>query len=202
MVIKFDNGSYGVIDCKTASPSERKTEMYRRQLQAYAFALENSAEGRLCLKPITKLGVLYFGPKSFEQISLTEQSLRGNLIWHEVIRDDIGFLDFIRTVIEVLRSDTILPHTCQNCKYCKQGKSCLAGKPEASEKGCTCCNWCNYRFNMRELDNSVSAALKDLSFDHIPPCPACGTRMVKRDGKYGVFWSCQKYPECKGTRKI
>lgn len=202
MVVKFDDGSYGVIDCKTARPSDKKTEMYGRQLQAYTYALENPATGALSLTPVTRLGILYFEPNSFEQFNLAEQSFRGNLIWHEVLRNDTSFLNFIKTVAKILESNEIFPHTCQNCEYCKQGKSCLAGKKEASENGCTCCQWCKYRFQMKELDSSVSAALKDLSFKEIPPCPQCGGLMSKKVGKYGEFLSCDRYPECKGTRKI
>jgi tRNA(Ile2) C34 agmatinyltransferase TiaS len=31
-------------------------------------------------------------------------------------------------------------------------------------------------------------------------CPECGGAMISRSGKYGTFWGCKKYPECKGTR--
>lgn len=31
-------------------------------------------------------------------------------------------------------------------------------------------------------------------------CPECGGEMVSRTGKYGTFWGCKKFPECKGTR--
>lgn len=31
-----------------------------------------------------------------------------------------------------------------------------------------------------------------------PPCPLCGAVTRKRAGKYGAFWGCSKYPECKG----
>lgn len=36
----------------------------------------------------------------------------------------------------------------------------------------------------------------------MPKCPECGAKMKKRKSKYGPFWGCTKYPECKGTRKI
>lgn len=40
-----------------------------------------------------------------------------------------------------------------------------------------------------------------------PTCPLCGKPMIKRVAKKGVnsgkeFWSCSRYPECNGTRKI
>jgi DNA topoisomerase-3 len=32
-----------------------------------------------------------------------------------------------------------------------------------------------------------------------PPCPRCDSPMGQRMGKKGTFWSCTRYPECKGT---
>ncbi len=32
-----------------------------------------------------------------------------------------------------------------------------------------------------------------------PPCPLCGSATRQRTGKTGPFWSCIRYPECKGT---
>lgn len=31
-------------------------------------------------------------------------------------------------------------------------------------------------------------------------CPECQGEMISRTGKYGVFWGCKAFPECKGTR--
>lgn len=31
-------------------------------------------------------------------------------------------------------------------------------------------------------------------------CPECNEPMVSRKGKYGVFWGCKSFPNCKGTR--
>lgn len=33
--------------------------------------------------------------------------------------------------------------------------------------------------------------------DH--PCPECGSTMVLRDSKYGLFYGCSNYPKCKAT---
>lgn len=35
-----------------------------------------------------------------------------------------------------------------------------------------------------------------------PPCPECGTSMRQRSGKSGPFWSCPRYPDCKGSQPI
>ena len=31
-------------------------------------------------------------------------------------------------------------------------------------------------------------------------CPECNGKMVSRTGKFGVFWGCINFPNCKGTR--
>ena len=33
------------------------------------------------------------------------------------------------------------------------------------------------------------------------PCIWCGSLMVKKNGPYGEFWGCLRYPECKHTTK-
>ncbi len=33
-------------------------------------------------------------------------------------------------------------------------------------------------------------------------CPDCGSRLVRRQGRYGDFIACSRYPECKYTREI
>ena len=31
-------------------------------------------------------------------------------------------------------------------------------------------------------------------------CPMCGELLVRRNGRYGAFWGCSGYPNCKYTR--
>ncbi|WP_166269446.1 DNA topoisomerase III [Marinobacter caseinilyticus] len=33
-------------------------------------------------------------------------------------------------------------------------------------------------------------------------CPKCRTPMRQREGKYGTFWACTRYPDCNGTRPL
>lgn len=35
-----------------------------------------------------------------------------------------------------------------------------------------------------------------------PLCPDCNSEMVVRDGKFGRFWGCVKFPDCNGSRNI
>ncbi len=180
-VIQFDDASYGVIDCKTASPSNEKTEMYARQLQAYVFALENPEVDALHLSPISKLGLIFFEPTSFEQASLERQFFQGKPVWIEVARDDQRFMEFLKEVMSVIDQDQA-PEPAPNC------------------------DWCRYRTKMKNFSFEKVQAQKGQTIQsqntptESPLCPRCSGSMALRNGKFGEFWSCQKYPECKGTR--
>ena len=32
------------------------------------------------------------------------------------------------------------------------------------------------------------------------PCPVCGRDTVERQGKFGLFYGCPTFPDCRGTR--
>ncbi|MGH8350468.1 MAG: topoisomerase DNA-binding C4 zinc finger domain-containing protein, partial [Pseudomonas sp.] len=35
-----------------------------------------------------------------------------------------------------------------------------------------------------------------------PACPVCRSAMRQRKGRTGSFWSCTRYPDCKGTKPV
>ena len=39
-------------------------------------------------------------------------------------------------------------------------------------------------------------------FSRIKRCPRCGEPMRRRNGKYGEFWGCEGYPDCRYTEDI
>ena len=51
--------------------------------------------------------------------------------------------------------------------------------------------------NLREEMENPSEAAKA-----VPVCPKCGNVMKKRNGKFGWFYGCASYPDCKYTRNI
>ena len=46
---------------------------------------------------------------------------------------------------------------------------------------------------------SMSLSIK---LAHGPACPQCGAPTRQRTGKSGPFWSCSRYPDCKGTLPV
>jgi hypothetical protein len=149
------------MDFKTGNPSEDKIDMYSRQLHAYAFALENSAEGAMELSPISLLGLLYFTPESCKQSSCDRQILEGKLSWIKVERNEEEFINFLQGVINLL--DGPIP------------------APEEDA-----CDWCSYSKMTRYLLRESGDLSKRVN---IPNCPICGGPMHLRTGKFGDFWS-------------
>lgn len=117
-VVRFDDGTYGIIDFKT---SERKAEhipLYGRQLHAYAHALENPAPGKFLLSPITKLGLLVYEPSSYSQNDGADAFLKGSLSWIEIPREDNKFMEFLSEVLSILEMPEP-PGGVPSCEWCQ-----------------------------------------------------------------------------------
>ena len=55
---------------------------------------------------------------------------------------------------------------------------------------------------LTNLTNKSTAEKKQHIENIKTKCPFCGSELVKRNGKYGMFWGCSAYPKCKFTRPI
>lgn len=119
-MIRFESGSFAVVDFKTAARNDDHIPLYSRQLHAYALSLENPAPDSLRLKPIDRLGLLVFEPTAFARKRSTDCDLEGAMKWIEIACDRDGFRQYLGEVLEVVDS------------------------PKAPEPGETC-GWCRYR---------------------------------------------------------
>ncbi|MBN1255815.1 MAG: topoisomerase DNA-binding C4 zinc finger domain-containing protein [Deltaproteobacteria bacterium] len=64
------------------------------------------------------------------------------------------------------------------------------------------CDWCSYRAETTGVSDTPTQGSDDpQSQAVIPNCPKCGDLMKLRTGKFGKFWGCVNYPNCKGTRQ-
>jgi hypothetical protein len=117
-VMKFDDGTYGVIDFKTSTRKAEHVSLYARQLHAYCYALEHPAPGNLGLSPVSRLGLLVFEPSSYVHSHGQEASLSGGLSWVEIPRDDQGFLDYLAEVLAVLEQPQA-PGGSPSCEWCQ-----------------------------------------------------------------------------------
>lgn len=117
-VVSFDDGTYGVIDFKTSERKAQHMPLYARQLHAYAYALENAEQGRFALNSVSKLGLLVFEPETFSTSKRGDVSLKGQLNWIEIQRDDRAFLDFIAEVLSMLEQPSP-PEGAPTCEWCR-----------------------------------------------------------------------------------
>ena len=180
-LIEFDDGSWGILDFKTTMVKPEKAVLYGRQLHAYAHAFENpAASPRILkgeapsLKPISRLGLLCFEPSELSIDPSGRQIYSGEAKWIEIPRDDAAFRSFVGETLKVLQG-AVPPPTPR-------------------------CNWCDYAGTMKERDFGTAAAPAGAT--STPECPRCGSPMRERTGKFGRFYGCTKYPECRGTRQI
>ncbi|MCO8166182.1 DNA topoisomerase III [Pseudomonas sp. 21LCFQ02] len=54
-------------------------------------------------------------------------------------------------------------------------------------------------FWISKMVTQYSQAKLDIKVPVGPICPLCESKMAHRTGKNGAFWSCSRYPECKGV---
>jgi DNA topoisomerase I len=51
-------------------------------------------------------------------------------------------------------------------------------------------------------DGANGEAGADGAVEEVPPCELCGREMALKKGRFGTFYGCSGYPECKNIRKI
>ncbi|MFV0388165.1 MAG: type I DNA topoisomerase [Pyrinomonadaceae bacterium] len=56
--------------------------------------------------------------------------------------------------------------------------------------------------NTRELTKKADQEEPEKETEEIPECELCGKEMVLKRGRYGAFYGCTGYPECRNIRKI
>lgn len=117
-IVRFDDDSYGVIDFKTSEVNEDHINLYSRQLHAYSYALENPAPGKFSCSPISNLGLIIYEPQEFSIKNIEGASLKGDLKWLEIPRNDKMFLKFIHDLL-ILFENPEPPDTSPTCEWCK-----------------------------------------------------------------------------------
>lgn len=208
IVAELDDGSYAVIDFKTGNPSEEKAAFYGRQLHAYTYALEHPAEDQLHLAPVSLLGLLYFTPDRCEQTGPERQLVEGSMQWIPVPRNDEAFLLFLGQVIDLLDGPLPAPdlENCEWCQYLAMRSPALGDRTVSSGvEGAGPARGSAAAGASAGSGSGTAAggeAAAEPTIIEPPTCPKCGGPMALRNGRYGKFWSCLRYPECRGTRDV
>ncbi len=117
-IIKFDDGSYGVIDFKTANVKSEHARLYARQLRSYAYCLEHPAPNKFSVKPISCIGLIGIDHQSMSLGDDGVVSYACDMTWLPFDLDPEGFHDFLRRVMEILTQPE-MPPAAPNCGHCE-----------------------------------------------------------------------------------
>jgi hypothetical protein len=116
-VVRFADGTYGVVDFKTTTVKPRLVDFYSRQLMAYAYSLEHPMPGKLKAAPITRMGLLCFDPQKMIESEASGLGLTGPATWVECPVNEAAFLAFIDEVMDILELPEA-PEPDPECSYC------------------------------------------------------------------------------------
>jgi DNA topoisomerase-1 len=61
---------------------------------------------------------------------------------------------------------------------------------------------CGWTADLRKASRSTRGPRRDEGKKEALRCPECGNAMRIREGRYGSFYGCTRYPECRGTVRI
>src|SRR4051794_9877928 len=126
----------------------------------------------------------------------------GKLEWKRAVADfDVKFSKDLETAGEQMpnvKKDGIpLDESCPDC-----------GSPLLMRFGrfgpfVACSNYpdCKYTRNLDEAPAQDSPAGAAGAEEEIPPCEVCGKPMALKRSRFGTFYGCTGYPECKNIRK-
>ena len=113
-LLRFDDGSVGVVDFKSSTASPQLGEAYRPQLAAYQWALRKPASGDP--ETVSVAGLLVFAP---EEMVDTERG-RAYLVsstWIPVEIEDGWFERFLERLVPLVESPDQAP-TKSGCEWC------------------------------------------------------------------------------------
>jgi len=114
--MEFEDGTYGVIDCKFQGKDNDKSDFYAPQLEAYAYALENPVSGEA--RKVSVIGLLVWSPKKPIGDPHSGFSLGLNSSWFPITRNPDGLQERLQDFIEVISGPTPVRDTgCETCKF-------------------------------------------------------------------------------------
>ena len=125
----------------------------------------------------------------------------GKIEWKQAVADfDVKFSKDLETAGEQMpnvKKDGI--PLDEKCPECGSGLLMRFGRfgPFIS---CSTYPECKYTRNVDEAPAEASAAANGAE-EEVPPCEVCGKPMALKRSRFGTFYGCTGYPECKNIRK-
>ncbi|MGM0439065.1 MAG: type I DNA topoisomerase [Patescibacteria group bacterium] len=120
--------------------------------------------------------------------------------WKKMIKDFYEpFIKNVKEKEESLDKQNILKETDQDCPECKDGKIVIKLGKNGKFKACSNFPECEYTEPMDDEKEEIKKMKEEFG---PKKCSECGSEMKLKQGRYGMFWGCTNYPDCKNTEKL
>ena len=120
LVVKFDDGTYGILDFKTTSEDD-KTQAYKHQLEAYAQIFEKPGATGVAktprLFPISYMGLMQFTPKEIFEHNDMNYKQNFNINHYKLKRNAEEFYVHVTSLIDIILEKKI-PTFNNRCSIC------------------------------------------------------------------------------------
>ena len=113
LLIEFDDGTFGIFDCKNTSGDSDKSWMYHTQLAAYKYCFE-----RMGLGEVSQIGLIYQIIDGFNKSDDGTSNFTTQQKFVNVTPKMDQFEKLLSSVIQCLESETT-PNSSPNCSFCK-----------------------------------------------------------------------------------
>ena len=124
----------------------------------------------------------------------------GNEDWRKMLKEFYDpFIKKVKEKEESLGKQNVLKETDEDCPECEEGKVVVKLGKNGKFKACSSFPDCEYTEPMDDEKEEIKRMKEEFGPQK---CSECGSDMKLKQGRYGMFWGCTNYPECKNTEKL
>lgn len=121
-LVRFSDGTVGVIDFKTSEAKAQHIELYKRQLHAYTAILQQPQTGRA--ETVSRMGLIAVTPSTMRLDDAGQAVFSMDVCWQKVAIEPAWWDAFLSEIVELLEG--LEPAGKHDCPYCAMQRGLLA----------------------------------------------------------------------------
>jgi DNA topoisomerase-1 len=120
-------------------------------------------------------------------------------VWHEVVQSYYEELGKLIKGLDIKKEKSAFTQeTDLVCEVCGKGKMVIKRSKNGEFLACNRFPACRNSKNFSRDENGRIVIAVPKTLDE--KCPQCGSPLVERSGRFGLFIACSNYPKCKFSR--
>lgn len=120
-------------------------------------------------------------------------------VWHELVQSYYEELGKLIKGLDIKKEKSAFTQeTDLVCEVCGEGKMVIKRSKNGEFLACNRFPACRNSKNFSRDENGRIVIAVPKTLDE--KCPQCGSPLVERSGRFGVFIACSNYPKCKFSR--